>query len=524
MTRVSRLAQRVGAFFFTALFFAISSPAYGQADEQHVIVMYKKSKAAKFRSPEFAKQRRARVKHDLHRVGGLALVLSSAELAKLRQDPDVQHIEADAKRYPTAPTKVSTGEIYLPGQQVPYGLKMVQADQLPDTNTGNRKVCIIDSGYDRSHEDLPSGSHITGKYDAGTGWWYTDERNHGTHVAGTIVALNNAGVGTVGIAPSGKLKLHIVKVFNANGWAYSSTLAAAAEECANAGAHVINMSLGGPQSTKLEQDTFQSLEARGILMVSTAGNNGTRDMSYPGGYSSVMMVGAVDELGLHQAFSQFNKKVELVAPGSQVYSTMPMGEGLTASLTLPGDKFTPGRMINSYVGAASAPLADFKLGDAVTNTMTGKICLIARGALTFAQKVLNCQASGGVGAIIFNNEVGRYDGNLGDAPTTIPAITVTDTDGERLLTKLGKLVAMTVKSNNYQTLDGTSMAAPHVSGVAALVWSYFPACTGSHIRKALTATAKANSTEGRTDFMGFGIVQARAAYDYLAQYGCAGRA
>jgi subtilisin family serine protease len=117
----------------------------------------------------------------------------------------------------------------------------------------SRKVCIIDSGYDRGHEDLSGGANVTGEFDSVSGWWYTDENSHGTHVAGTIAALNNAGKGVVGVNSNGTLKLHIVKVFGANGWAYSSTLASAANKCKAAGANVISMSLGGSFSNKTEQ-------------------------------------------------------------------------------------------------------------------------------------------------------------------------------------------------------------------------------------------------------------------------------
>jgi subtilisin family serine protease len=127
---------------------------------------------------------------------------------------------------------------------------------------------------------------------AGTGWWYTDENHHGTHVAGTIAAINNSGVGVVGVNPNKQLKLHIVKVFGAAGWAYSSTLATAANKCGAAGANVISMSLGGGAKSITEQKAFDSLQTKGVLSIAAAGNDGNTVVSYPAGYASVMMVGA----------------------------------------------------------------------------------------------------------------------------------------------------------------------------------------------------------------------------------------
>ncbi len=72
----------------------------------------------------------------------------------------------------------------------------------------------------------------------------------------------------------------------------------------------------------------------------------------------------------------------------------------------------------------------------------------------------------------------------------------------------------------YAFLSGTSMATPHVSGVAALVWSHFPDCHVVNIRKALTRSAMDIGEPGYDYKMGHGLVQAQAAYDYLASHGC----
>ena len=73
--------------------------------------------------------------------------------------------------------------------------------------------------------------------------------------------------------------------------------------------------------------------------------------------------------------------------------------------------------------------------------MSGKICLIQRGTLTFAEKVTFCETSGGLGAVIYNNAPGNFNGTLGDTVTHIPSVSASDTDGADLLTRLGHIGA-----------------------------------------------------------------------------------
>jgi serine protease len=84
----------------------------------------------------------------------------------------------------------------------------------------------------------------------------------------------------------------------------------------------------------------------------------------------------------------------------------------------------------------------------------------------------------------------------------------------------GVRVQSTVPGSNYAFYSGTSMATPHVSGVAALVWSRFPACTNQNIRDALAFTAQDLGTTGLDNSYGFGLVQAKNAFDCLLSKGC----
>lgn len=488
------------------------------APSARVIVSYKEGAAAQVAAA--VRSARGIVRHQVFGANAMAVEMTASGLARMARNRDVTRMEPDVRRYQLSLASASAAP-YQTGQLMPFGISMVQADQLPDTQVGNRKVCIIDSGFDRKHEDLLA-NQVSGDSDpGGAGNWYQDENGHGTHVAGTIAAANNRGRGVIGVLPNGRVKLHIVKVFGADGkWAYSSTLASAANQCAKAGANVVNMSLGGGDPSSLERQAFANLEARGILVIGAAGNDGNTEVLYPAGYSSVVMVGAIDSSKTWAKFSQYNSKVELAGPGVGVLSTLPTDSGLMATLSVDGASFSPGILTGSPKASASAPLADFGLGDVVNPAMAGKVCLIKRGTFTFAEKVSNCQNSGGVGAIVYNNAPETFSGTLNGTVTTLPSLSVSGVDGEALMARLGQLASVAVATSSYGYKEGTSMAAPHVAAVAALVWSYYPSCNAKQMRATLVKSALDLGTPGRDHLYGYGLVQARAAYDRIALRGC----
>ncbi|MDP5142883.1 S8 family serine peptidase [Rheinheimera baltica] len=452
--------------------------------------------------------RGAKVKEVLAAQSSIAVELSAAELAELQNASDVEFVEEDYKRFPMA-------------QQIPFGYTMVQANQVSDQFASNQKVCIIDSGLDLPHEDFLTGN-ITGTNNSGTGNWYDNGGPHGTHVAGTIAALNNS-TGMLGVLPNGNLKLHIVKVFNAEGWGYTSTLANAVNTCVTNGATVINMSLGGGGASTTEGNAMQAAFDAGVLLIAAAGNDGNTTLSYPASYDAVVSVAAIDKNKQLADFSQRNVQVELAGPGVDIRSTYPEGTGLEALLSVGSTSYESSPMTNSSDGSATAALASCGLGETTCTTVSNKICLIERGNVSFVQKVQSCEDGGGLAAIIYNNTTGDFGGTLGDNPgTTIPALAVTQAVGQALMGKLNQTANVSSGASNYGLMSGTSMASPHVAGVAALLWSHYPQCTNAQIRNVLALTAEDLGTAGRDNSYGFGLVRTKTAYDYIAQNGCDG--
>ena len=144
------------------------------------------------------------------------------------------------------------------------------------------------------------------------------------------------------------------------------------------------------------------------------------------------------------------------------------------------------------------------------------------GAISFAAKVLNCQNSGGVGAIVYNNTAGELSGTLGETITTIPSVGATQADGATMLVQLGQAASVAVFQlpDVYAAYNGTSMATPHVAGVAALVWSLNLQCSAEQIRATLNRSAMDLGVAGRDVEFGYGLVQAKAAHDRIGALGC----
>ena len=250
------------------------------------------------------------IKKELKKHKMVAATMSKSALNKLRKNPNVESIEVDVRRKPMA-------------QTTPYGYTMVQANQFGQSDTTARKVCIIDTGYNLGHPDLPgTNDGVTGQANnSAVGNWYNDGNGHGTHVAGTIAAYDN-NEGVVGVYPG--VDMHIVKIFNDNGqWTYASDLIGAITQCQDAGSNVVNMSLGGGSSSTTERNAMQSFTDAGMLLVAAAGNDGNSAKSYPASYDAVMSVAAVDSNENRASYSQYNDQVEIAAPGSAVQSTYP---------------------------------------------------------------------------------------------------------------------------------------------------------------------------------------------------------
>ncbi len=442
----------------------------------------------------------ARVKLELGPQNAVAAELGPELLASLRSNPDIEYIEPDPVRVPLA-------------QQVPFGIDMVQAPLVwPRGSATSRKVCIIDSGLYVAHEDIQDGS-VSG-YPSD---WSTDGCGHGTHVAGTIAGLNN-DLGVVGVNPNG-ISLYIVKIFGNNCSAsFGSSVTDALNRCKANGANVVSMSLGGQFSSTTERDAFQAAFNEGVLSIAAAGNGGNTAYSYPASYPSVVSVGALDANKQVTSFSQKNDQVDIAAPGAGVLSTWPAKEN--SSVTVSGVTYVANGVDGTQrTTGVSAPLVDGGLCD-TAGSWTGKMVLCERGTVTFADKVNNVKNGGGTGAIIYNNVSGPFKGGMGNTTSTLPAVTISQEDGQFLkANRLGvsaTLVSQVTKpASGYEYLDGTSMATPHVSGVAALIWSVNPAWTNAQIRQALERTAQDLGSAGRDNSYGYGLVQAKAALDFL---------
>ena len=452
-----------------------------------------------------------RVKLELPQQNAMAVELTEEQHDALAAEADVAAIEVDPPRYMLA-------------QEVPFGISLVQSDQVAYGPAPGIKVCVVDSGFDLGHPDLPSGSRVTGQAAPGVGEWFEDGTGHGTHVAGSIMALGN-NIGVIGATNGGNFPVHIYKVFPDESQPVSSSdVIAGVQACANPGARVVNLSLGCSGAgcfSSFEQQAFQRFANQGILSIAAAGNDGLDPVnatqpSYPAAYESVISVAAIDEFSNHAGFSQQYAQVELAAPGVAVNSTVPRGQGFGGTLSVGQRAFSNEVLLGSGVGEVSAPLVDCGIADSVCTNVSGAICLIQRGTNFFVDKALNCQSGGGIGAVIYNNVVGEFQGTLGENPgVNIPVTGVSDTAGATLLGLLGQSAALSVGPQDYGPRTGTSMATPHVAGVAALVWSQDPTLSNAQIRSALQAGALDLGTPGRDTLFGFGLVQAAATLSEL---------
>ena len=490
---------------------ALAEPA------ERVLIEYMPGKGAAVRNAVLAAG--GQVHHDLDRINTIAVSVTGRWANRLAKDPNVVMVEADPLRY-LAGKPAPEGETST--QVVPWGIEAVQAPAVWAEGFEGEgvKVCVIDTGLYADHEDLIGLPSING-YSQVDDQWNFDGYGHGTHCTGTIGAVDNE-VGVIGVSP-GKVDIFMVKIFdNAGEWvnkAHASDLIEAAFICADNGADIISMSLSGTNKSGKERMAFDALYEQGILSVGAASNDGIEEYHYPASYDSVISVAALDSSLNFADFSQFNDQVELAAPGVGVLSTVPW---LPNSFLFVGDEEYQGQPMEfAPYGEVTGTLVDGGLclaSDAPAD-WSGAVVLCSRGEVSFAEKVTTVMNNGGIGAAIYNNAEGLFSGTLGAEGDWIAAISLSLEDGVAALAYVGQVATLRnqepILGNGYEAWNGTSMATPHVAGVAALLWSADPGLTNAQIREAMALTALDLGDPGRDVHYGYGLVQAYDALNYL---------
>ncbi|CAG0999421.1 serine protease [Methanosarcinales archaeon] len=273
-----------------------------------------------------------------------------------------------------------------PKWDLQWGARKIYAPDAWDYQKGSTgiTVAVLDTGVDYNHEDL-SGRVIKGWNFINNNSDPMDDVNHGTHVSGIIGAIMDNNKGIAGVAQVSILAVKIGDQYQP----YPDLTAKGIRYAANNSAKVISMSFGWAYDYDEVRSATEYAWSRGSLLVAASGNEGSGVIRYPANYTDVIAVGATDSSDQRAWFSNYGAKLELVAPGVNINST--------------------------------------------------------------------------------------------------------------------------IRNNQYENKSGTSMAAPHVSGVAALIWSQNPTFSNQKVREVLRDTAVDLGSAGQDIYYGYGKVNAYAA-------------
>ena len=386
------------------------------------------------RIPETSDLVRVALPADLDAEG--AALTTLALIAALEVDPNVEWAEPNRIRRAQGGGSVEPND---PFYDLQWHYDLIRMPQAWATTTGSSAVvvAVIDTGS-RAHPDLNANTiagfdFISDPANAADGDGIdadpTDPGDtngiapssfHGTHVAGTIGAVSNNGIGVAGVNwEVSMMHLRVLGKLGGTGADIAQSVRFAAGLSNSSGtvpaqrAHVINMSLGGEGSTNTLGQAVTAARAAGVVIFAAAGNNNSAKAFFPASYNGVVSVSAVDRNGAKAPYSNFNAAVDLTAPG-----------GNTA-VDLDGDGFVDG-VLSTLVneGAGFSPIFVF-----------------------------------------------------------------------------------------YQ---GTSMACPHVAGVAALMLAVEPTLTPNQIETILQTTAVDLGAPGKDAIFGHGLIQADLAVQAAA--------
>ncbi len=352
---------------------------------------------------------------------------------------------------------------------------------------------------------------------------YDQAGDHGSHVAGIAAANKVEGVSVVGVAPDAQVI--VMKVFGANGGAYHDDMMLAIEDALLLNVDVINMSLGGVSGFSSEDPELDEMYSRvnyhDVILTVSAGNEGTSAAGNMWGtelnhtsHPDTAVVGSPSTYGGALSIASA-ENANVVGPCFELNGQK---YGYSDALGLYVEfRALAGQELEYVMVPGLGNASDFEGLD-----VAGKVAVISRGEINFSLKLFNAEQAGAIGCIIYNNQPGTIglqmtddNGNLNDGISgQVPCVSVTQEVGQTLadaaskklvvcaedaavptaeggqmstfsswgvtpslelkpeITGIGGNVFSCYTNGQYGLMSGTSMSAPQLAGVAALVLQY----------------------------------------------------
>jgi subtilisin family serine protease len=403
-------------------------------------------------------------------------------------------------------------------------------------------VAVVDTGVKYDHEDLASNMWDgSAQGIPHSGYNYVsngngnsdpmDDNGHGTHVAGTIGAAGNNGLGATGIC--WKVEIMAIKTMDSTGSGNTVDIANGITWAVNHGAKVINLSLGSTADSTTLNSAIQNAQANGAVVVMAAGNSGTNNDSastpfYPcnTGGSNAVCVAALDQGYALAGFSDYGAgHVDVGAPGVNIVSTWPVtflkttddfSTGWTFSTTTTGGWGT-----SNYVGldilsdpggwtpngtnyyAHNTDDRAYKSFTAFGSSYQNIYVEYTAGLNVEdgADVVRTFASSSGGDPVTSGSQLDQLTGSTGTSgfiksfslPSACKSMScsvgfelVSGSSGNNTGPFIWNFdLLQTNPGNGYNVIEGTSMATPHVAGLAAMLFAYNPSYTYADVVDAI---------------------------------------